>query len=120
MNVKKITHDQHQGMPIIALAIISQQDPNQDLFEYESEDDPEIPNEDDLDIPEETGFEENSEFDNETIPEEDDLDIPEESGFEDESEFDDEAIAENEEANDAEGLPLQPPTEPSDVEEEIF
>ncbi len=95
MNVKKITHDQHQGMPIIALAIISQQDPNQDLFEYESEDDPEIPNEDDLDI-------------------------PEESGFEDESEFDDEAIAENEEANDAEGLPLQPPTEPSDVEEEIF
>ncbi|WP_293889130.1 MULTISPECIES: hypothetical protein [unclassified Sphingobacterium] len=106
MNRKKITQDQHQGMPIIAFAIISQQDPDQDLFKNESDEDPEIPAEDDLGIQEEIDFEDESEFDDETIAEEDDLDIQEESGFEDESELDDETIAEDEEANDAEGLPF--------------
>ncbi|WP_293901696.1 hypothetical protein [Sphingobacterium sp. UBA5670] len=103
MNRKKLAQDQHQGMPIIAFAIVSQQDPNdrpndvsndpdEDFLENESDEDPEMPDQDDLGIHEETGNEE-------------------------EGRLDDDEIAEQEEANDAEGLPVQPPTAPSDLDE---
>ncbi len=103
MNRKNLAQDQHQGMPIIAFAIVSQQDPNDlpndvsndpddDFFENESDEDPEMPDQDDLGIDEETGIEE-------------------------EDELDDDEIAEEEEANDAEGIPVQPPTAPSDLDE---
>jgi len=91
MNRKNLAQDQHQGMPIIAFAIVSQQDPNDfpndlsndpddDFLENESDEDPEMPDQDDLGIDEDTGIEE-------------------------------------EEANDAEGIPVQPPTAPSDLDE---
>lgn len=103
MNRKNLAQDQHQGMPIIAFAIVSQQDPNDfpndvsndpddDFLENESDEDPEMPDQDDLGIDEETGIEE-------------------------EDELDDDEIAEEEEANDAEGIPVQPPTAPSDLDE---
>jgi len=111
MNKNQITQDQHQGMQIIAFAIVSPtgpedlpndvpNSPEEEFPENEPDEAPEMPDQDDLGFDEEVGIEGENAF-----PEID------------EQEIDDQEIGEQEQANDAEGLPVQPPTPPSDLDE---
>lgn len=106
MNKNQITQDQHQGMQIIAFAIVPQTGPEN------------LPN----DIPNspEEEFPENEPDEAPEMPDQDDLGFDEEVGIEGENAFpeiDEQEIGEQEEANDAEGLPVQPPAPPSDLDE---
>lgn len=116
MNKNLEPQDEHQGMPILAFAIVSQHGPEdfpkdvpdrseEQLSENEPNETPEIPEEDDL------AFDEEAEIEGEnTIPDINKKEI-------DQEEINDQEIGEQEEANDAEGLPVQPPTAPSDLDE---
>jgi hypothetical protein len=108
MNKKQITHDQYQGVLIVAFAIVAQQgpedlpndvpdNPEEELSENESDEAPEIPEQDDLDFDEELETEEEDEF-----PEID------------EQENDEQEIADSEQANDGEGVPVQSSNNPLD------
>lgn len=115
MNKKQITHDQYQGILIVAFAIVSQQgpgdlpndvpdNPEEELSEGESDEAPEIPEEDDLGFDEELGTEE------------EDDEFPEI----DEQENDEQGIANSEEANDGEGVPVHSSNTPLNPSEKTI
>ncbi|MGB3065921.1 hypothetical protein [Sphingobacterium thalpophilum] len=104
MNKTEIEQQKHQGVPVIAAAIVSQPGP---------EDFPgEIPNQPEEELPE------NDPNEQPEIPDEDDLGFDEEVGIEGENAFPEIDQEEwDQSANDAEGLPSEPMSPPSDLDE---
>ncbi|WP_313155812.1 hypothetical protein [Sphingobacterium multivorum] len=125
MNKKCTVQDVRPGMAILALAIVAQSGhqnlPNDIPEEHEEElpentpdQEPEIDQED-LETDEELDFAVDAE--EPEIPRQDDFGFDEEIGSAGEDEFPEEGERdENEGANDAEGLPTQPVTTPSDLD----
>lgn len=116
MNKNLEPQDEHQGMPILAFAIVSQEGledfPNdlpdrseEQVSENESNETPEMPEDDDLGFDEQVGIGGKN-----AISDINKKEI-------DQDEINDQEIGEQEEANDEQGLPVQPPTPPSDLDE---
>ncbi len=113
MNKNLISLEVHQGMPIIALAIVSPEGPEDLPNEVSDRPEEQLPENDPNEAPE--------------VADKEDLGFDEEVGIEGENAFPginekeiDQEIGEQEEAKDTEGIPVQPPTAPSDVDENII
>ncbi len=103
MNRIQSAHQQYQGILVIAFAVISQVGPEDFPADIPERPEEELPENDPNDMPE---------IDQDDLDSEEELDLDDEEEI---PELDEQEI--DEEANDAEGLPVEPRNPPSDLNE---